>query len=283
MNDPDLRKLKIGIDVGGTFTHAVAVDVARTELVGKAVVPTTHDHEDGVAAGVVQSMHRLLEETGIAPEEVVLIAHSTTQATNALLEGDVAKVGVLALGSGPQGLRARREAGLGSVPLGPGATLETAFRFVDTAQGLDEDAVRVALQELVDEGARALVAAAPFSVDRPENEEAVGRIAGELGVSFLRISAPEVVSGMSGESEAKVRSLFKEAREQAPAIVFIDEIDAIAPKRETAQREMERRIVAQLLTCMDELNFAATGGQASKDMWGLPQGVLDLLSLNFWL
>ena len=87
-------------------------------------------------------------------------------------------------------------------------------------------------------------------------------IAGELGVTFMRISAPEVVSGMSGESEAKIRSLFREAAEAAPAMIFIDEIDAIAPKRETAQREMERRIVAQLLTCMDELNFAATGGQS---------------------
>lgn len=79
-------------------------------------------------------------------------------------------------------------------------------------------------------------------------------IAVETGVPFLKISAPEVVSGMSGESEAKVRSLFADAQRLAPCIVFIDEIDAITPKRETAQREMERRIVAQLLTCMDDLN-----------------------------
>lgn len=59
---------------------------------------------------------------------------------------------------------------------------------------------------------------------------------------------------MSGESEAKIRNLFQVAREQAPCIVFIDEIDAITPKREIAQREMERRIVAQLLTCMDGRN-----------------------------
>lgn len=83
-------------------------------------------------------------------------------------------------------------------------------------------------------------------------------IAGELGVGFVRVSAPEVVSGMSGESEAKIRQIFKEAREAAPALLFIDEIDAIAPKREAAQREMEKRIVAQILTCMDEL--AAAGG-----------------------
>lgn len=57
-----------------------------------------------------------------------------------------------------------------------------------------------------------------------------------------------------GESEAKVRSLFADAVKVAPCIIFIDEIDAITPKRETAQREMERRIVAQLLTCMDDLS-----------------------------
>ena len=56
---------------------------------------------------------------------------------------------------------------------------------------------------------------------------------------------------MSGESEKKLREVFDEAKQLAPCILFIDEIDAITPKRETAQREMERRIVAQLLTCMD--------------------------------
>ncbi|KAK9760047.1 Ribosome biogenesis ATPase rix7 [Basidiobolus ranarum] len=80
-------------------------------------------------------------------------------------------------------------------------------------------------------------------------------IAGELGVPFLSISAPSVVSGMSGESEKKIREIFQEASEMAPCLMFIDEIDAITPKRETAQREMERRIVAQLLTSMDDLSW----------------------------
>jgi ribosome biogenesis ATPase len=79
-------------------------------------------------------------------------------------------------------------------------------------------------------------------------------VAGELQVPFLQISAPEVVSGMSGESEKRLREIFTQAKELAPSIIFIDEIDAITPKRETAAREMERRIVAQLLTCMDDLN-----------------------------
>ncbi|TPX51318.1 hypothetical protein SeMB42_g01964 [Synchytrium endobioticum] len=80
-------------------------------------------------------------------------------------------------------------------------------------------------------------------------------IAGEAGIPFISISAPSVVSGMSGESEKKIREVFEEAKELAPCLLFIDEIDAITPKRETAQREMERRIVAQLLTCMDDLSL----------------------------
>lgn len=79
-------------------------------------------------------------------------------------------------------------------------------------------------------------------------------IAGELGVPLLKVSAPEIISGMSGESEAKIRQLFQDAVAQAPCILFIDEIDALAPKREDAQREMEKRIVAQLLSSMDGLS-----------------------------
>ena len=73
----------------------------------------------------------------------------------------------------------------------------------------------------------------------------------ELGLPFLSVSAPSIVSGMSGESEKTLRDTFDEAKKVAPCLLFLDEVDAITPKRETAQREMERRIVAQLLTCMD--------------------------------
>ncbi|KAK9246013.1 P-loop containing nucleoside triphosphate hydrolase protein [Lipomyces tetrasporus] len=86
-------------------------------------------------------------------------------------------------------------------------------------------------------------------------------IAGELGVPFISLSAPSIVSGMSGESEKRVREIFEEARSIAPCLIFLDEIDAITPKRESAQREMERRIVAQLLTCMDDLSLEKTDGR----------------------
>ncbi|CAL5339638.1 unnamed protein product [Camellia sinensis] len=77
-------------------------------------------------------------------------------------------------------------------------------------------------------------------------------IANETGVPFYKISATELVSGVSGASEENIQDLFTKAYRTAPSIVFIDEIDAIASKRENLQREMERRIVTQLMTCMDE-------------------------------
>lgn len=85
--------------------------------------------------------------------------------------------------------------------------------------------------------------------------------AAELGVPFIAISAPSIVSGMSGESEKALREHFEEAKRIAPCLVFIDEIDAITPKRESAQREMEKRIVAQLLTCLDDLALEKTDGK----------------------
>ena len=78
--------------------------------------------------------------------------------------------------------------------------------------------------------------------------------AAEMGLPFVEILGPSIVSGMSGESERGVRERFDEAKKAAPCIVFVDEIDAIAPKRDTSQSQMEKRIVAQLLVSMDELN-----------------------------
>lgn len=87
-------------------------------------------------------------------------------------------------------------------------------------------------------------------------------LAGELKVPFIPVSAPSVVSGMSGESEKKIRDLFQEAKQIAPCLIFFDEIDAITPKRDGgAQREMEKRIVAQLLTSLDELTLENTNGK----------------------
>lgn len=90
-------------------------------------------------------------------------------------------------------------------------------------------------------------------------------IAGELGVTFFRVSGPEIVSGMSGESERKLRELFAEAERLEPSIIFVDEIDAIASRREGASKEMERRIVSQLLSCVDNLSVAKSTEPSPSD------------------
>ena len=78
-------------------------------------------------------------------------------------------------------------------------------------------------------------------------------VANESNAHFISISGPEIMSKFYGESEARLREIFKEAREKAPSIIFIDEIDSIAPKREEVTGEVERRVVSQLLSLMDGL------------------------------
>src|SRR5438445_4074625 len=91
------RAYRIGIDVGGTFTKAVLIDNATHEVVGRFSVLTTHSDPRGVAKGVVAVFRNVLEQSGVDPKEVIFLAHSTTQATNALLEGVAASGGVFCM------------------------------------------------------------------------------------------------------------------------------------------------------------------------------------------
>ncbi|WP_442855545.1 hydantoinase/oxoprolinase N-terminal domain-containing protein [Clostridium sp. Marseille-P2415] len=112
------RAVRMGIDVGGTYTKCVAMDNETHEIIGKNEVKTTHDHKDGVAAGVVQSFENCMRENHIAPEDVVFVAHSTTQATNAFIEGDVANVGVVGVaGGGLEGFLAKGQLALKDIVL----------------------------------------------------------------------------------------------------------------------------------------------------------------------
>ncbi|MCX8166224.1 MAG: AAA family ATPase, partial [Acidilobaceae archaeon] len=78
-------------------------------------------------------------------------------------------------------------------------------------------------------------------------------VANEVDAHFISISGPEIMSKYYGESEQRLREIFEEAKQNAPSIIFIDEIDSIAPKREEVTGEVERRVVAQLLALMDGL------------------------------
>lgn len=163
-------KVRIGIDVGGTFTDAVAIDNDTYELIGSVKVPTTHNAKEGVAAGIIQVLHQVMEQCHIAPEDVNFIAHGTTQATNALLEGDVANVGVVTLGQGLQGAKSKGDTTIGDIELAPKKFLRSFNSYVDTSSADLDTAIRSALQELKDKGCTSFVAAEAFSVDDPARE-----------------------------------------------------------------------------------------------------------------
>jgi N-methylhydantoinase A len=175
------RKVRIGIDVGGTFTDAVAIDTHTLEIIEQVKVPTTHRSSRGVAEGVIQAIHTLLASPKFTSEDVVFIAHGTTQATNALLEGDVVKVGVIGMSSGLDSLRAKGQSNVGDIPLSQGHILHTTYRYIDSGETLSREQIEKAIKELAEEGARAFVSSESYSVDDPRNELKVNEIINNCG------------------------------------------------------------------------------------------------------
>ena len=173
------KKVRIGIDVGGTFTDAVVIDAETYEVIAKRKIPTTH--KEGVARGVVQIISTLMEENRIAPEDVAFIAHGTTQATNALLEGDVASVGIIGMATGIDARGARGETNVGDIELAPGKYLKSVHTFLDS-KTLTDESIRNVVDALRTQGAQVIVASEAFSVDNPENELRVTELAEHEGL-----------------------------------------------------------------------------------------------------
>jgi len=166
------RAVRMGIDVGGTYTKCVAMDNDTHEIIGKNEVKTTHDDKDGVAAGVVQSFRNCMQESGILPEDVVFVAHSTTQATNAFIEGDVASVGVVGVaGGGLEGLLAKRQLALKDIVLDEkvGRMIKVYNTFIKKKM-LTEDVINQNISQLLDQGAKVIVASMAFGVDSMDEE-----------------------------------------------------------------------------------------------------------------
>jgi N-methylhydantoinase A/oxoprolinase/acetone carboxylase beta subunit len=177
-------RIRIGIDVGGTFTHGVAIDNDTLEVVVYAVTPTTHSAAEGVALGIL-NVFKILKEKLPPDARVVFLSHSTTQATNALLEGDVATVGILGIGQGLEAVKAKSDMNLGPIELAPGKLLHSQLEFVN-ARGSDaaaEEALLAGLKKLQSNGCTSIVAAEAFSVDDASGELRVAELAGGLGLA----------------------------------------------------------------------------------------------------
>lgn len=191
------RKVRMGIDVGGTHTKAVAIDNATHQIIGKSSVKTTHDHKAGVAAGVVQAFQNCLRENQIDPKDVIFVAHSTTQATNALIEGDVARVGVLGIGGkGPGGWIAKAQTALKDIDLGSGRSIQVLNSFL-CDESLSDETVTEAIRGLVGRGAQVVVASEAYGVDDMENEDGICRIARGLGLEATAASEITKLYGLT--------------------------------------------------------------------------------------
>ncbi|HEV3153879.1 MAG TPA: hydantoinase/oxoprolinase family protein [Candidatus Baltobacteraceae bacterium] len=161
-------RLRLGIDVGGTFTDVVAIDAQTRSLVASVKVPTTHDAPEGVAAGIVDGIERLLARANIDPANVAFIAHSTTQATNALLEGDVARIGVLGLVDRLSPL-AQMQMRFPRLDLAPGVPFDVEFAFVRSNGPRERDR---AIEAFRSHGIDAVAVSQAFSVDDARAENA---------------------------------------------------------------------------------------------------------------
>lgn len=177
--DSKKRRIRVGIDVGGTFTKAVAINMVTGSILGQSTVPTTHKSDQGVSTGILQTLSHVMNEFHIQNSEVELISHSTTQAVNALLEGDTAKVGILGMGVSLEKSNIIKRTHIKDILLdGNGKKyIKTCYRYLDTSSYLSEERVRSSICELVREGAEVLVISEAYGVDDPSNEDFVENVA----------------------------------------------------------------------------------------------------------
>ncbi len=207
VNNKDLeRKVRVGIDVGGTNTKAVAIDNATYQIIGVGIVLTTHDDELGVSAGVINSFKKCLDENGIDAKEVVFIAHSTTQATNALLEGDVAKVGIIGTGKGLfTGWLSRIQGSIKDIVLDKSGKrkIATAYRYIDK-KDFNEDSITKTIKSLVSEDCTVIAASKTFGVDNMKEEGQIRDIANNLGYHATCASEISKLYGLTRRTRTAV-------------------------------------------------------------------------------
>jgi N-methylhydantoinase A/oxoprolinase/acetone carboxylase beta subunit len=172
--------VRIGIDVGGTFTDAVVLDNDTFQLIGTVKIPTTHNAKEGVAAGIVEALGKVLTQYNLCASDVVFIAHGTTQATNALLEGDVEQVGIIGMGRGLEGFKVKSDTAIGNIELAPGKFLKTKHYYLNP-DNMDTT-LREYTADMTRQNINVAVVAAAYSVDDPRQELKAMEIISQEGI-----------------------------------------------------------------------------------------------------
>ena len=188
------RRIRVGIDVGGTFTKAVAIDAKTGSVLSKSTVPTTHFEEKGVSVGIVDALLNILKESKIDVSDIELISHSTTQAINALLESDTAKVGIIAMGVGPSKKDIIKRTNLEKIS-NSNHDITSFHEFLDTSHLITEQEVEASIMRLKSKGAQVIVATEAFGVDDPSNELFIMNRSAKYGIPS---TASHEISGVYG-------------------------------------------------------------------------------------
>ena len=150
-----------------------------------------------MAAGVVQAFQNCLKENQIDPKDVIFVAHSTTQATNALIEGDVAHVGVVGVGpKGVGGWLAKAQTNMKDINLGSGRFIHLHNRFI-CDEKLSDQLVTDTIKSLVGEGAQVIVSSESYGVDDMENETGICAIAKNMGLEATAASEITKLYGLT--------------------------------------------------------------------------------------
>jgi N-methylhydantoinase A/oxoprolinase/acetone carboxylase beta subunit len=198
--------VRMGIDVGGTYTKCVAIDNEAHKIIGKYQIKTTHNHEDGVAAGVVQSFKNCMRENNIKPEDIVFVAHSTTQATNAFIEGDVANVGIVGVASGGlEGLLAKSQLKLKDIVLDEKVNRKIkVYNTFIPKKKLSEEVINENIDELINMGSQVIVASMAFGVDSMKEEKIINSCASKKQIPVTMASDITKLYGLTRRTRTAV-------------------------------------------------------------------------------
>jgi transitional endoplasmic reticulum ATPase len=268
------------VEITGTRTAAAKVMPAFRDLRGRQIVQIDGITRSNAGAVIGEKVTVTVidavaaRQVTLAPDSQMVRAMSGEQIARALIDipivaGD--RVRVTAFGSRFQEFRVLDTAPRGIVVVradttvrleAPGATAVSGRLSYEDIGGIGPAIQRV--REMIELPLRYPEVFARLGIDAPKGVLLHGppgcgktllarAVASETEATFLSVSGPEIINKLYGESEAKLRQVFEQARKGAPSILFLDELDSIAPKREHAVGEVEKRVVAQLLALMDGL------------------------------